>query len=194
MNQAARGTSPEQNRKVKNMTINQIQETPRVWVGCLACYNDGRLIGEWLDADECEDATPQSVGCKYASHEEPWCFDHEGWSGALSGEVSPMEAARVWADEAEPVFKWAEENGVPVAAAYEAAEQYDGSADWLAENYIGTFGSLREYAEECIEGSGTLDDVPEFLRNYIDYESYGADLRHDVAMVELNGDLYLFHL
>ena len=22
---------------------------PRVWVGCLACYNEGRLVGEWVD-------------------------------------------------------------------------------------------------------------------------------------------------
>jgi hypothetical protein len=24
-------------------------ETPRVWIGCLASYNAGRLIGEWVD-------------------------------------------------------------------------------------------------------------------------------------------------
>ena len=24
--------------------------TPRAWIGCLACYNDGRLVGDWVDA------------------------------------------------------------------------------------------------------------------------------------------------
>ncbi len=25
----------------------------RVWVGCLACYNAGTLVGSWFAADEC---------------------------------------------------------------------------------------------------------------------------------------------
>ena len=25
--------------------------TPRAWIGCLACYNNARLVGEWFDAE-----------------------------------------------------------------------------------------------------------------------------------------------
>ena len=28
---------------------------PRAWIGCLACYNNARLVGEWFDAE----AVPQ---------------------------------------------------------------------------------------------------------------------------------------
>jgi hypothetical protein len=30
-------------------------EVPRAWVGCLACYNDGRLVGSWMDGEEAGD-------------------------------------------------------------------------------------------------------------------------------------------
>jgi hypothetical protein len=37
-------------------------ETPRVWVGCLACYNAGDLIGAWVDAiDGPEYVPPEHV-------------------------------------------------------------------------------------------------------------------------------------
>lgn len=29
-----------------------MSDTPRVWIGCLASYNAGRLIGEWVDATD----------------------------------------------------------------------------------------------------------------------------------------------
>lgn len=30
-------------------------ETPKVWIGCLASYNAGRLIGEWVDATDVDE-------------------------------------------------------------------------------------------------------------------------------------------
>jgi antirestriction protein len=33
----------------------------RAWVGCLACYNAGHLVGHWYDADEAGDRTSADV-------------------------------------------------------------------------------------------------------------------------------------
>jgi hypothetical protein len=30
-------------------------DTVRAWVGCLGCYNNGNLVGEWIDGTECAD-------------------------------------------------------------------------------------------------------------------------------------------
>lgn len=27
----------------------------RVWITCLACYNDGRLVGDWFPAEDAEE-------------------------------------------------------------------------------------------------------------------------------------------
>ena len=34
--------------------------TPRVWIGCLACYNEGRLVGDWYDAITADEITTAS--------------------------------------------------------------------------------------------------------------------------------------
>lgn len=31
--------------------------TPRVWPACLACYNNGRLVGEWVDCTDAGNVT-----------------------------------------------------------------------------------------------------------------------------------------
>ena len=31
--------------------------TPRAWIGCLACYNEGRLVGDWYDAINAAEVT-----------------------------------------------------------------------------------------------------------------------------------------
>lgn len=73
-----------------------IENAPRVWVGCLACYNEGLLLGEWFAADEAPQSeqefndavkTPASHRDGAYPHEEIWVFDHEGIP--VSGEFSP---------------------------------------------------------------------------------------------------------
>ena len=69
-------------------------EGPKAWVGCLNCYNNASLVGEWFDATEAADVTltvlhlehPQHEGC-----EELWVFDVDGIP--VSEEMSPLEAA-----------------------------------------------------------------------------------------------------
>ena len=70
-------------------------ETPRVWIGCLAHYNEGYLIGDWFDAVGADEVSLADVhrgsGRPYAACEELWCFDLE--LIPVDGEMSPHEAA-----------------------------------------------------------------------------------------------------
>lgn len=63
-------------------------ETPRVWVGCLACYNSGALVGEWVDAVDAAEFVP----CQRTGHEEWWCLDTDNMP--VDGEMSPADATR----------------------------------------------------------------------------------------------------
>lgn len=38
------------------MVITVADTTPRVWLGCLSCYANGRLVGDWYDAIEADGA------------------------------------------------------------------------------------------------------------------------------------------
>lgn len=84
------------------MTSNNTNH-PQVWVGCLGCYNDGRLVSEWIDVEDAEDITIDSLHGylpatlrtqveRDSAHDELWCFDTNNMP--QSGEMQPMDAAR----------------------------------------------------------------------------------------------------
>lgn len=64
-------------------------------------------------------------------------------------------------------------------------EYYGGDLDEAVEavldRYIGKFESLEDYARDCV----IAEDVPKYLRYYIDYERMGRDW-------ELAGDIITF--
>ena len=64
--------------------------TPRAWIGCLACYNEGRLVGDWYDAINADEVTTYDLHGAHSradSHDELWVMDHENIP--VSGEMSP---------------------------------------------------------------------------------------------------------
>jgi len=135
------------------------ENTFRVWVGCLACYNSGHLVGEWFDAADCpqgedefNEAIPAHVGIAakdVSPHEELWVFDHE--NSPVSGEYSPMDAAQYaeWlegVDDPEALRAWlANDNDFDEDAADKLQESFAGRwesvSDWIWEQ----FGDEREY-------------------------------------------------
>lgn len=139
-----------------------------VWVGCLACYNAGNLVGSWLDPAEGPD-----WACPNPTHEETWVFDHEGFGS--EGEGSPQH----FADLASEFEEAAEYGPVEAYLLYRAnvGAQY-ATAAGFEESYRGEWGSLQEYAEELFDEL-YLHEIPEHLRSYIDYEKFASDLECD---------------
>jgi len=45
--------------------------------------------------------------------------------------------------------------------------------------YEGEYDSYTEFAEQLVDNIGYLDNMPENIRYYFDYEKFGRDLRHD---------------
>lgn len=54
-------------------------------------------------------------------------------------------------------------------------------------------GHATDYAEQYLEESGLLDEVPESMRYYIDTEAFARDLllSGDITEVEINGSVYV---
>lgn len=178
-----------------------INETPRVWVGCLGCYNAGALVGEWIDAEDAEDVTvrglhdanPQALTADpYASaHEELWCMDHEGFGGLLAGECSPAEAQRI-AEAIAGLDSW-----TPVAAV--AAWIANGNGELLDDlsgfddDYAGEWSSEVEYAQDFAEQVGAIDDDARWPATCIDWERAARELFMDYWSAEApDGGIYVF--
>jgi antirestriction protein len=184
-------------------TLTTDTDTPRAWVGCLGCYNNGDLVGEWLTADDCGDLVAAGLArsgthasgnpaefCRRCGADEFWVMDHEGLPAAiLSGECSPWqfhELATAWEaiESPEMVAAYLGNMGETVTA-----ENLAKLAESAADAYTG-YETVIEYAEDLVEDSGARKKLPEFLRHYIDVAAFARDLELGGDVSEVDG--YVF--
>lgn len=166
---------------------------PRVWVGCLACYNGGHLVGEWTAAADAADLTPEDIHRHPTSHEELWCFDLTGFPSG-TGEMSPSSAVP-WGELYEEVgeaqwdalLAWvetgcyvADADGLPCVSDFEDA-------------YQGEWDSFDDYAVQLAEDIGLTDGRPEEAQRYFDWDSWTRDLAFDCTVADApHGGVYVF--
>jgi antirestriction protein len=174
------------------MTTDTQTTTPRVWVGCLGCYNSGNLNGVWVDGSEASEvvavaglATLENVGgyiaprCKMCFGDEFWVFDHENFGGLISGECSPQEAQEkaellesIEEDRREAFIEYAEH----VGAEYADVRRFE-------DAYMGQYDEAEDFARELLESTGDLSG-DSFLSRYFDWEAYTRDLFFDYFMTD----------
>ena len=169
---------------------------PRAWIGCLACYNEGRLIGEWFDAATADEVTTYDVHGAHSRadlHDELWVFDHENIP--VRGELDPLTAAewgRVYTEVGPehwpPLCAWVESGN------YIAEGNTDlPSISDFEERYCGRWDDFREYAEQLADDIGLLADVPEEIARYFDWRSWTRDLAFDYSTYDdPEGGVFVF--
>ena len=165
----------------------------RIWVGCLACYNAGELIGEWIDVAETaeDELTPEFIHGRDTSHEELWVTDFEGFEDLIDGEGS----VSLFYSAAE-LFREAEESyvGVPALVAwlkFEGLNWDDHRAviEDFKERYVGEYDS----GADCAEGelaeiyADVIEALPESLRYRIDWDGVWTDMRASGEYFEADG-------
>lgn len=183
--------------------MNDTTTEPRAWVGCLSCYNGGRLTGAWLTGEQCgEDlrySAPELADCgrywgvdgaagafdrcRVCGGDEWWVMDHEGIG--RRGEMSPTEFASIAA-----VFTALDSDGYDVDA-FRAFLDYQGSpagelddiAERFREAYNGCHDSGADFAEELAEDTGSVPEDAPWPCQFIDWERAWREL-------EIGGDYY----
>ena len=78
-------------------------DPPRIYVACLAAYNNGRLHGRWIDASQGEEAISDAVQVMLADSPEPdaeeWAIhDYEGFHGCRISEYAGIERVAALAE------------------------------------------------------------------------------------------------
>jgi antirestriction protein len=155
-------------------------ETPRVWIGSLHAYNEGRLVGEWTDADDLEqlEAVAARVLAK-GGGEEIALMDREGF-GDLIGEYTQLsrvaEIAQAIEEHGEAfLVYWSEIVGdLQDKDIADAIEQFE-------EAFCGEYDSLRDYAEELAEDIGAIDHDAGWPMNCIDWDRATRELSMDYS-------------
>jgi antirestriction protein len=147
------------------------QTTARVYVACLAAYNNGILHGAWIDANQEAEAIHDAIKDMLASspiaNAEEWAIhDYEGFCGLRLAEYESIEKVAEMAamiqEHGEAWAKFAEYEGIEYATLERFEEAYAG--EWLSEEDF-----AEQLAEETME-------IPKHLAFYIDYEKLARDL------------------
>ncbi|WKW52066.1 antirestriction protein ArdA [Rhodomicrobium lacus] len=152
---------------------------PRIYVACLAAYNNGYLHGVWINADQDADTIRDEITAMLARSpikgaEEYAIHDHEGFEGVAIEEYAGIErVVRIGAFIAE--------HGALGAG---LLEEFTGDIDQaeaaLRDCYHGQFTSLADYMEELTAETVT---IPDALRYYIDWQAMARD-------AEMGGDFF----
>lgn len=161
------------------MKNNEQQTSPRIYVACLAAYNGGQLHGEWIDANQEAREIQASITSMLERSPEPcaeeWAVhDYEGFGSISISEWPDIERvstlAKLIVAHAEPFSIWYENQD---ASNFEISEL----EETFLEQWQGTYESETDFAYKLLEESGQLSELPTWVQNYFDYESYARDLR-----------------
>jgi antirestriction protein len=170
---------------------------PRIYVASLSDYNDGRLHGEWIDADQPPDDIHRAIRTMLAESRdrsaEEWAIhDYEGFGPLHLSEYESIEHVAM-------IGQGIAEHG-PAFAAWAAQldrTQWEAELDEFDERYRGQWNSTEEYAEELLRDMGIDPDAigPEILQPYVrvDLEAFGRDLAYDLVVCEdPDGSVHVF--
>ncbi len=132
-----------------------------------------QYFGKWFDLTDFDDEDEFYDACRalHAAEDDPE-FMFQDWEGIPSQFAS--ESSVKWAFI--EAFRQAQDEGR--AAAFVAWAEYTGECDYDAfdDAYCGEAESEEDFAYGFVEDHGLLNEVPESLRVYFDYEAYARDL------------------
>jgi antirestriction protein len=152
--------------------------TPKIYVADLAAYNDGLLKGVWLDATLSADELTDAVKTMLGENEEWAIHDYEGFDGIKIDEWDSFETVSALANAImEHPYLFSEVYN------HLGSEDVDATLEYIRDNYLGSYQSLEEYAEQWLEETGGLNSLHKNLYYYFDFEKFGRDM-------EINGDIF----
>jgi antirestriction protein len=136
-------------------------ETPRIYVADLEAYNSGRLVGEWLDladydnADELMDAIQdvlkKSGGEEYAIHDVEYIP-----RSMYSEYMGKRDFEQLY-----EMMDLAKQNDLPLEVVQDIVSQYSENA---VDDFVGKYDSAVDFAEELVDDIG--------IQSFTDFEYY----------------------
>jgi antirestriction protein len=149
----------------------------RIYVACLAAYNNGILYGVWLDAtqdmgDLWEGINTMLKASPMPDAEEWAIHDYEGYGNLSLSEYMGIQKAHELA-----IFIEEHEDLGLLVLEYFCGDLAEATKA-IEDQYLGQYQSLADYAEESYCG-----EIPSDLSYYIDWDAMARDL-------ELNGSVF----
>lgn len=167
----------------------------QAWIGNLAAYNNGKLIGEWVNlTDDADDMGAEIT--RICGTVEHYIADYSDLPRALTSKLGEYASGQDMADAVTVMraMRDACPDAVEIGDMLDAmidtigygkslADLADEAEEWVSDNFLGLFDTLTAYGEDYCDESGILDSIPEQFRSYFDCEAYARDL-------ELGGEIF----
>lgn len=163
----------------------------RIYVVNLSKHNNGDHDGTWLAVSDYTDAEELQEAIDGVSQGADWAIhDYDGGPALGEGPTTTSLMAVVEAIEAHGetlVTAWIGHHG------HSHSPDLEGVSDAIADADHGVWDSPADWAEDFLESTGALAEVPAYLRSYIDFEAYArdAELGGDMGFIKLpNGTVW----
>ena len=166
-------------------TGGKLEDEPRVYIADLAAYNDGKLVGEWINLSDYNDGSEvmekiDELLKKWSKkageeREEYAVHDYENFSANLYSEYMSEESF----DKVIKSYNVSKTTGIPADVIATIVREYnpDDVEEWINEHYEGEFNSDTDLAYHYVEQLGGVKELGEKTTDmYFDYESFGRDL------------------
>ncbi|MBA3026709.1 MAG: antirestriction protein ArdA [Sulfurimonas sp.] len=171
----------------------------RVYITDLEAYNNGYLVGRWVDLPMNDDLLAECVEnilqegrdtCNHQHfHEEYFITDFECEYMTIE-EYSPLGKYNHIAEDMEGIdedgvkaIKFLMENNL-VKDIFEAMKTYEDSVR-IYENQ-----SMEDIAYDYIQECYSFENIPDIIANNIDYEKIGRDLEIEGSYYKIDNDIY----
>lgn len=163
----------------------------KIFITNLGKYNEGELIGEWVDLpiteEELEEVysrigisdEPNENGIYY---EETFITDYEtDIDGLKVEEYDSIDDLNEMAEELDNLNEYDKEVvNAMLSEGYNLEDAISGKDDCIV--YYNC-NDMADVAEQYAEETGLLDSIPENLRYYFDFEAYGRDMSFEGQFV-----------
>jgi antirestriction protein len=165
------------------------QLKPKIYVACLAAYNNGFLHGDWIDANQGVDDLYVAVNTILVSSpipdaEEFAIHDYDEFGGVCINEYTALDTVAALAEFI------VEHDELGAAVLGHVNEDIDEARKLLEECYHGEYDSEEDFAASLTEETMT---IPEYFAYYIDYEKMARDwFINDYFSIEINHKTHVF--
>lgn len=165
-----------------------------VWIGNLGDYNAGILRGQWFDLDDydLDELTAAVEELANDGQNDYFIADSMSDYGVEVSEYENLESLYAKYMTVQDIIEQYGDNAADIIAAYTNTISDDLEHIYSYEFYIySNCYTMADVAFEYLDQTGELDEMPEHLRNYFDYESYGRDMEIEGTFYYTGGGVYI---
>tara|TARA_R110000744_G_scaffold171989_1_gene290495 strand:- start:532 stop:1050 length:519 start_codon:yes stop_codon:yes gene_type:complete len=158
--------------------LTELKTAPRIYIACLASYNNGILYGEWIvpamDKDKLYKQIDIIIKSSSMTNAEEWAVhDYDNFPNL--GEYPQVEDIIL-------IQEAITEHGADLVNAFLTDYQIE-DLDRIDEAFCGEWDSFQDFADDM---ANSIMEIPSHIEPYFDYKNYAYNLKADYSEIKSN--------